>query len=111
MDPSQYRIQTLGETALRRSIYRLTIKCHNIVKTQKCQNIVEKLRESMLSGNREIGTRLYLAGLQKEQRKSRAASVATFIALDLCCSEAIMERSECPFILNEQVPHAVSTMS
>ena len=47
---------------------------------------------------------LVSAGFAKEQRKSRVASVATCAALDLCCSEAIMERSECPFVLNKQVP-------
>jgi len=62
-----------------------------------CHNIVEKLRESILKRNRRMGTRLYLAGFAKEQRKSRVAPIATCIALDLCCSEAIIKRSECPF--------------
>ncbi len=76
------------------------------MKVEKCHNIAEELWESTLKGNRRMGTRLYLAGFAKEQRKSRVASGATCIALDLCCSEAIMKRSECPFSLNKQVPHA-----
>jgi hypothetical protein len=92
--------------AARARFYDVGIKCHNIVKSQKCHNIVEKLRESTLKGIRRMGTGLYLAGFAKEQRKSRVASVATCIALDLCCSEAIIKRSQCPCAVNKQVPYA-----
>ena len=86
--------------------YPVANKVHNIVKAEKCHNIVKNLRESALKDKRRMGTRLYLAGFAKEQRKSRVASAATCIALDLCCSEAIMKRSEGPFAPDKQVPHA-----
>jgi len=54
-----------------------------------------------------MGTRLYLPGFAKEQHKSRVASAATCIALDLCCSEAIMKRIEGSFAPDKQVPHAL----